>query len=224
MENLNTRRLILEHCTEYPRATAQDILKFIYQSALGCEHSASSEQVAIERLRDEFARLAPSDAAKKIVEPLDGDYSRVHLRVLDGGIAVETLARLFCLSAKHEADGETKIDEKLAVADELVRANLLPFSEMELAAATELWKNAGHPPVHHSDDFREAYRPSYRVIANRFVRYLPLLSAIDRARVSGESSLPLDCELDESALAELLHEIYGGSVTVAESRINITTE
>ncbi len=217
MENLNTRRLILEHCTSYPRLTVQDILKYIYQSALGCEHSVTSEQAAVEHLQVESAALSPSYAVKNLVEPLDGDYSRVHLAVLERGIALETLARLFFLSAKREDGGYAKIDEKLALTDELVRENLLPFSEMELAAAAELWKNAGYPPVHHSDAFREAYRPSYRVIANRFVPYLPVLAAVDRARASGENGITIDSEVEKNALAALLREIYGGSVSLAQS-------
>ncbi len=171
-----TRHSIIGHCNKYPRLTLQDLLKFIYQSSFGCEHAVSSPEAALARIREEYSlvctKTEPPRSAKDCIEPLDGAYSRVDLGIISCGVSPEKLAELFCLSAKHEDGGEAALDEKLSVVDELIREELLPFSEIELVSAADFWKKSGYPPIRHSDAFREAYRPSYRVIANEYAEKL----------------------------------------------------
>ena len=47
------KELLLIHYRKYPRLEIEDIFKFIYQGALGCEHMVTSLDTAIERIKDE---------------------------------------------------------------------------------------------------------------------------------------------------------------------------
>ena len=41
-----TRKLLIMHYQAYPKLQIQDIFKFLYQSAFGCEHFVASVDVA----------------------------------------------------------------------------------------------------------------------------------------------------------------------------------
>ena len=96
------------HCARYPKLELQDIFKALYQSAFGCEHLIADPSVAADYIRAEAAQS--EDNADELVEPLCGDYCRVHLGVLQDGLCAETFARLFALSAQHEECGREKLE------------------------------------------------------------------------------------------------------------------
>ena len=173
-----TRKLLLEHAGQYPCLQAGDILKYLHQSAFGCEHLVSSLDTAIERIAAERRQTAINP--DRLTEPLDGEYSRVHLGWLERGLSAHTLGKLFVMSAQTEPDGASVLRDKLAVALELARDGKLPVTAAVLESAAGEWQKNGCQPMHHSDSFRENYNPAYRVISNRFVPFLPLLAAVDR--------------------------------------------
>ena len=171
MENTNkTRELLIEHYNTYPRLEVSDIFKFIFQSAFGCEHLVSSEERALNYIKEELKRVSGDEAPR--VDKLDGDYSRVYLSCLNDKVTPEVMAKYFCLSAKVEPDGRERLLEKIAVARELIRDGTIPLSLRDFDELHEKWRDAGYPAIHHSESFREAYHPAYRVIANEYLKHL----------------------------------------------------
>ena len=205
-----TRDLLTEHLGRYPQLNIQDIFKFLYQSAFGCEHLVSSLNRVTDGIEREYADLCRVDG-RPLVERLDGEYSRVHLCWLDKGLKSGTLAKLFSLSAKKEPEGLGRLLEKLDTVRELVKEGGLPFSADEFEAALAKWQDNGFEAVRHSDGFREAYRPAYRVIANRFVPFLPLFAELDRRLDEGEVLLAVEggSASGKTTLGGLLEQIYG---------------
>ena len=202
-----TKKRILGHYKKYPQLELQDIFKYVYQSSFGCEHLLASEERAREYIKREYAEC------KGIIpgtDKLDGAYSRVSLACLDDGLAPETLARLFCLSAKKEDTGEMALKSKLCCVRALIDEGLLPFSTEEFEENLKVWAEAGYPAVHHSQAFRAEYRPAYRVIADEFVQFLPLFSKIDRLLEQGNVILAVEggSASGKSTLAEMLSKIY----------------
>ena len=124
-----TYRLLLEHSLRYPKLQPRDVFKYIYQSALGCEHLVSSQSDAISYIKQEYASMAKSERAA--IEPLDGGYCRVPLTILQDGMTPETLGKLFFRSAKIEPDGMARLQEKIAVAREMAEKELFSFSLSE---------------------------------------------------------------------------------------------
>ena len=167
-----TRELLIAHVQSYPQSQIQDVFKYLHQSAFGCEHLVSSLDAAEAYINREYAQV--DRAAPPLIEPLDGGYSRVHLSCLNTGSSAGTLARYFFLSAKREPNAAVELTQKLEIAKKLVSEHLLPFSTEEFKSAVEEWKNTGYPALHHSDAFRNAYHPAYRVIANEFIPQLSL--------------------------------------------------
>ena len=207
-----TREALLGHYHAYPGLQIQDVFKFLFHSAMGCEHLVTDERAALAYIQKEFATLPPDLPIQ--AEPLDGDYSRVHLGIMNDGLTAETFGKLFFMSAKHEVDGVSNLKKKLQITYELILSEKLPFSEIELTAAAKIWRGKGFPPLHHSEKFRSHYHPSYRLIANRFVPYLPLFCEIDKALGKGSVTLAIDggAASGKTTLAQILQEVYGCSV------------
>lgn len=207
-----TEKLLKEHFAAYPRLEVRDVCKFLFHGACGCEHMVSNEGAALAYLEREYASV-PGDAAP-CIEPLDGEYSRVHLSWLNGGLAPATLARMFCLSAKEEGKGRELLEEKVQVAKRMIAEGSLQLDGAEFDKIIAAWRDAGYPALHHSDAFREAYHPAYRVVSNRFANYLPLFAAIDQ--MSDKDSVIVAIEggsaSGKSMLASVLHEVYSCTV------------
>ena len=178
MENReNTKNFLLDQCARYPNLRPQDLLKGLHQGVFGCGHFITDKTAGLALLRHELEH--PGTLAE--IEPLDGNYCRVHLGYLKkSGLAPQTLFRLFVLSAESPADSSTQLQEKLTALLELAKDGRMPFSYEEAISAAAAWQEAGYPACHHSPDFRDTYHPTYRVIKKEFLWLLPLLSAIDR--------------------------------------------
>lgn len=210
-----TTAYLLDQCARYPALEPADLLKALHQSVFGCGHlAADGAEAGAARIREELRALPAGDGPD--TEPLDGPFCRVHLRYLNkSGLTPETLFRLFALSAEAPAGDAGQLEEKLAALLALARAGRLPCSCEELASAVERWRTGGFPACRHSEAFRAAYAPAYRVIRREFVPLLPLLAAIDRklaekprvlAAVEGGSAS------GKTTLAALLERIYGCAV------------
>lgn len=165
-----TRILLTEHCKKYPLLKIQDIFKFLHQSAFGCEHLVSSLDAAKVRIAEEYATL--SSHAVQEIEQLDGEYCRVPLSILRSEPDVKLLAKLFYMSAKAEPCGKERLIEKLNVAKQLIEEGALPFDAAEFDHALDEWKAQDFSAMRHSEVFRKAYSPAYRVIANEYISML----------------------------------------------------
>lgn len=207
-----TRKLLINHYQRYPELQIQDIFKFIYQSSFGCEHMVSSLESATSYIRKENETC--SVGTENLIDVLDGDYSRVHLSYLNHGLSAETLGKLFLASAKNEQNGRLKTEKKLAVAKELVSEKMLPFSLNEFDKAINEWQEKGYPAIHHSSRFRTVYNPAYRVIANKYVTFLPLFAKIDELLKKGSAIVAIDggSASGKTTLSEMLKKLYDCTV------------
>ena len=200
----NTRAHLLRHYQSYPMLQAEDIFKYLFQSAFGCEHLVSDEEMALAYIRREYESV--SQTAHPLAESLDGAYTRVYLSCLNGGLHPKTLTRLFCLSARKEADGKAALESKLAVARALVASGELPLDREDFEKKLAVWREEGYPALHHSEAFRAAYRPAYRVIADRYAAHLHAFAEIDRSIC--DASVRMSVQEDDVP-EEILREVYG---------------
>ncbi len=165
----------------------------------------SNVQRYIEREYSELFDNGANDA-----EALDGEYTRVNLSCLSKGLSSETLANIFCLSARKEDDGAERLAEGVAVLEELVKTGEIPLESDTFSLALEKWRKAGYPALHHSDAFRRTYHPAYRVVANRYARYIRLFAEIDGLLAQGSVTIAIEggSASGKSTLADILSEVY----------------
>ena len=209
MENSEkTRSLLIKHYKAYPELQIQDVFKFLYQSSFGCEHLISSLERVTDYIAKEYNAVQSGNDIQ--IEQLDGNYSRVHLSYLKGGISVDTFGKLFFLSAKKEVNALANLEKKLEVAKNLVLDGLLPFSVYEFENAVNQWKNNGYHAISHSDIFRGKYKPSYRLIANEYIPFLPLFAELDKRISMGRVRLAVEggSASGKTTLSKLLESLY----------------
>ena len=158
-------RIVQLHLARYPLMRPQDFCKLAYQSEFGPEHMIAAEQAVSGRLLAEWqSGHLPVVAVNP--EPIGNGLCRFYLTdAYDPAKATPVLARLFIQSA-HEHRGTP---EGLAERLELFRK--LPVEGMEAWLAQ--YKRQGYPPMHHSDTYREAYHPHYRVLREPLAQELP---------------------------------------------------
>lgn len=208
----DTIEFLQSQCHSYPLLQPEDLLKGLHQSVFGCGHFV--DEKAEEYLQKELESLEPSDGPE--VEFLAGDFCRVHLRYLNKyGLAPKTLFRLFWLSAIEPAGNAMQMEEKLEVMLRMASAEQLPVSYCDMRALVEEWRKTGYPACHHSNRFRAAYKPAYRVIRREYARLLPLFVAIDRKLAVDERVLLAvegGAAAGKSTLAQLLNHVYDCTV------------
>lgn len=158
MEKDMLKRLVAEEKKRYPETRVRDLIKCLYQAEFGCGHMVRETEEGLTYLLSEL-RTAPETA-----EPVEeiGAYCRVHLGGLtQTGLSPEELYRLFVRSASVVKGSMRDFREDL----EELRL-LYPGASDEI----DRYIASGCPATHHSEEFRAAYHPAYRVVYGEYLR------------------------------------------------------
>lgn len=157
--------LIGAHMARYPAMRPIDAYKLLYQAAMGNGHLVSAPD-ALAALRRELAD-AGDGPAEPLFDPIspDGRLGRVHLRTFrDRGLAADELAAAFARSAETWLPAPDKLARFCGCLTDLAGNGPLPFTVEDVAALVADVQAKGYPAVRHSDAYRSAYRPAYRVV------------------------------------------------------------
>ena len=172
----------------------------------------SSPSDATKRIANEHRLSKPS--SQPLIEALDGEYSRISLDYLNSGLSAKTLGTLFFLSAKKEQNVKERIKQRLKATRQLIEDGSLPFDLCEFERAVSEWEKTEFDAIHHSDNFRKCYNPSYRVINNRYAQIIPLLIEIDKGLKNGNLTIAIDggSASGKTTLSNLLNKIYSCNI------------
>ena len=160
-------QLLSAHLQRYPAMQLDDIYKLLHQAALGPGHAMDNPVAARKRLDQEMAALGNGSAEplQDIISP-DGRLGRVHLRTyVAGGGDPDALHRAFVETANSYPASPDKLAKFCGCLGDLAAAGGIPFAREEVLAYFGKIARDGYPVVHHSEAFRHAYHPAYRVIA-----------------------------------------------------------
>ena len=160
MEELN--EILRRHAENYPAMEPVDAVKLIYQNEFGGSHLIADEAAFFARLRGEYA-ATPKDPAARKTEELGNGIVRIYLAPLTDG-EVEQLGRDFLESARTHRGSQERFRQKLEVLRELTQEGIFSFDLQALDAFLRDYLAAGCPMVSHSEAYRNAYHPAYRVI------------------------------------------------------------
>lgn len=166
--------IIKAHLTLYPAMQARDVYKLLYQSVCGAEHLMSSASAFEEYLRAEFDAVTALDEESLLVSlRADGTLSRINLRPYKArGGTVAALMRE-CMRATLPVDQSARDELRRAWGAFRNGCQAGNWSSLSLIDVMELdsWlMQHDYPAVHHSDAFRQTYRPAYRLaIASPFI-------------------------------------------------------
>ena len=159
MPNKEIITLVADALKKYPLSQPRDIVKLLYQSEFGPAHAVSDPNSALEFLRGEYASVRQEEGP--LCEYIGGGFARLNLKTLDhNGVSPEKAAEWFVISAAPAGDkAEFAASLRLLAADPFI-SELMPA----LVPYIEEYVALGCPAVHHSEEYRRAYSPAYRVI------------------------------------------------------------
>lgn len=205
-----TRSILLQHRKTYPKMELRDEVKLLYQNEFGGGHLIADPDAARSRLTEELGSCADTGAA--LFDPVGNGSVRVNLYPASGRLTAQTLFKIFLLSSRRVRGSKESFREKLEL--------LYDFHEWaEVDAFLREYEKAGYPALSHSEAYRAAYAPAYRVIGQEYARVFDILSAVDRfSRFAGPVFLGIDgmCGSGKTALGELLAEVFDANLFHAD--------
>lgn len=161
-------RLMCEEIHEqYPLATLQDVYKTCYQDYFGAEHLMSDTAAARRYLSMEIETCRDTDMSfmpKREPTGFRHRFTRINLAcVVDGELTEDQLLSLFIKAAsKDNAFGDSWAEEWQKI--ESIALQVCPdWADEPLQAELRLAAKGKHA-VRHSEAFRNAYNPHYRII------------------------------------------------------------
>ena len=164
MEEL--RAILIAHAKRYPLMQPRDAVKLIYQNEFGGGHLIRDEQACLNYLRREYTSVA-KDPTVPLYEDIGNGIIRVNLAAVKPE-DLEQLGRAFIDSAaKHKGTMDSFLN-KLEVLRKLANEGVFNFDTNALNAYLSEYEAAGYPAVSHSPEYRQAYKPAYRIIRKAF--------------------------------------------------------
>lgn len=172
------RDILKAHASAYPLMQPQDVVKLCFQAANGAEHLLCDRAKARLYLIDEFEHTALSDL--ELAEKIGDDYSRINIAAWKKAcLPPEWLFEIFYMTASQPMPEKNKFNELIDEAKDLVKDGIFGF---DLNAWNNYWReytSKAEHAVHHSEIYRNAYAPSYRVVKEEYARLLLLLIRIN---------------------------------------------
>ena len=161
MEELE--RILREHAKRYPLMQPTDAVKLIYQNEFGGGHLIREVEACLNYLRREYADLEKDPTA-----PLYEDIGNGIVRVNLAAVKPEDLEKLgsdFIRSAAEHTGTADSFLKKLDILCQLAEEGIFSFGVQELKIYFSEYIQSGCPMVSHSEQYRQAYRPAYRIVS-----------------------------------------------------------
>lgn len=165
-------QILAAHLARYPLMEPADLIKLLYQNEFGGGHLISDPAKSLAYLQQEWESLpADYDLYEKgpisfIQENIGNGLSRFHLapaKKLDL-INPEQLNDVFVRSAAAHTGDMKRFRETMDRLEEQYDSFSFPFTKEALTDYLARYRDAGCPMVSHSESYRQAYHPAYRVV------------------------------------------------------------
>lgn len=150
------------HARRYPLMQPADAVKLIYQNEFGGGHLIKDEVSCLNYLRKEYASVA-KDPSAALYEDIGNGIIRVNLEAVKED-DLEQLGQVFIRSAATHQGSLERFLQQLDVLRIVTKQGVFSFSPEALETYLQEYAAAGYPIVSHSEQYKAAYQPSYRVI------------------------------------------------------------
>ena len=162
METLG--QVLRRHARKYPMMQPTDAVKLIYQNVFGGGHLIKDREACLRAVQREYENT-PQEQHAPLLESIGNGLVRVMLNAIDGsGYSIRQLGDDFIRSSEVHKGNLNGFLIKLDVLRKVTASGAFGFSPEELEAYLEAYKEAGYPMVSHSEQYRKAYKPAYRIL------------------------------------------------------------
>lgn len=210
--------VFLEHAKRYRIMHPQDAIKLVYQNEFGGGHLISDAKTSLKRLIEEAAEIGP-DNKQPLFEDIGNDICRVNLSpYIASDYSLSTLNRLFVASSNLIKGCADIFKEKLDLLCSMVDKGVFSFSPKDLYEYLDSYRDKNFQIPRHSDIYRNAYKPAYRVISKRYLKHLNMFNMIEQRLNENEENrsviMAIDgrCGSGKTSLSKLISEVYDCNV------------
>lgn len=197
METLE--QILWDHAKKYPLMQPVDAVKLIYQNVYGGGHLIRDPEACLRMMGQEYA-ATPQEPGAPLLEWIGNGMARVMLNALAAsGYSIEQLGWDFIRSAREPMGDRQEFLRKLEILRKVTAAGAFSFGSGDLEVYLAEYRQAGYPMVSHSDRYRQAYKPAYRVVALRLLPETLTRTAMGRKLLITDD-LPVFPEKEEMAL------------------------
>ena len=163
MENLID--LLCSHAARYPKMEPADAVKLLYQNEFGGGHLIRDPETFLQYLLREYDSI-PKDAQATKWEDIGNGRMRVYLSSLSEA-ELEQLGQDFLRDAQSRQGSLDIFLQKLALLRQATTDGIFAFGLEALDDYLAAYAAAGYPMVSHSETYRNAYHPAYRVVLKK---------------------------------------------------------
>ena len=150
----------------HPSIELQDIIKMCYQATFGAEHLLLDLEKARAFFEEEFEATEASD--EPVYEELNEEIVRVNFGAWKkAGLPKEELFAAFVKSTQGVGGTDEALLNCLGRAERVLEE--AGFDMEAWAEAKAAYIEAGMNPVHHSQGYRDAESPAYRVVKREYL-------------------------------------------------------
>ena len=150
----------------HPSIELQDIIKMCYQATFGAEHLLLDLEKARAFFEEEFEATEASD--EPVYEELNEEIVRVNFGAWKkAGLPKEELFAAFVKSTQGVGGTDEALLNYLGRAERVLEE--AGFDMKAWAEAKADYIEAGMNPVHHSQGYRDAESPAYRVVKREYL-------------------------------------------------------
>lgn len=184
------------------KETMQDRVKRHYQRMLGGGHMVQDAAASLARLEAECASMPEGSAEEPLFESLGGGMSRLNLRpAVRRGLSPALMNAMFVYSANHFVGDREAFEAGL---DVLAQTE----ADRQWLAA---YRAEGCPAVGHSEAYRAAHHPAYRVVMDVFDRAFAMIEHMCGMK-EGLVAVEGPCGAGKSTVAEAVGAVLGANV------------
>lgn len=160
-------QILRQHARCYPCMEPTDAVKLLYQNEFGGGHLIRDEASCLRYLQAEYDAVE-KDREEPTVVPVGNGIVRVNLSLLSAA-ELERLGMAFLRSARDHHGTMASFHQKLDVLRKVTEEAVFSFDLAALDGYLTAYYAAGCPMVSHSEQYRRAYRPAYRVVLEEYL-------------------------------------------------------
>jgi len=155
----------------FPRATAQDVYKMLYQGICGPGHLAQAGAALQDELTNEWQQVTPTNETLWLPIGVADDWAWFNLRAWKArGGALEPVARAMWQSVHAAQADPAAVSQAWQHVVAAVNSGTVPLARADVQAFDAFVRSNNYPVVHHTPAFIKEYQPAYRVLSRRLFK------------------------------------------------------
>jgi hypothetical protein len=145
-----------------------DAYKHLYQATMGGEHAVTDRDAALAWLEAEWIEIGDSESDDNLWEALcpNGSIGRVNLRPYKRGSGkqADLIDAFLASSREFNPDKDKFLTAWAELGNRLKKQKIGKLDHRSWLKFDAEMKKKDYPAVSHSDEYRDANRPAYRVL------------------------------------------------------------